>query len=82
MEVTQYMKDTGVLVEPVECDLADADYGNAFALIGHWSKCARKAGRTADEIAIVQHEAMADDYDHLVGTLARHCADYWEDVSF
>ena len=81
MKVTQYMKDTGVLVEPVECVLEGVN-GNAFALIGHWSKCARKAGRTKQEIDIVQHEAMANDYDHLVATLARHCADYWEDVSF
>ena len=81
MEVTQHMKDKGVLVEPVECSLEGVD-GNAFALMGHWSNCARKAGRTKQEINMVLSEAMCNGYDHLVATLARHCTEYWEEVTF
>jgi hypothetical protein len=75
--LTQHMKDNGVLVEPVECSLVGID-GNAFALMGHWSRCARKAGRTKQEIDSVLSEAMCNDYNHLVATLARHCVNYWE----
>ena len=47
--------------------------GNAFALMGHFQSCAKKEGWTKEEIEKVLESAMADDYDHLVFTLAEHC---------
>jgi len=52
--------------------------GNAFALMGAFSRQARREGWTNAEIDAVLAEAMSDDYTHLVGVLADHC-DYPED---
>lgn len=43
--------------------------GNAFALLGQFQRCARRAGWTPEEIATVRDEATAGDYDHLLSTL-------------
>ena len=43
--------------------------GNAFALMGAFSREARKQGWTNDEITVVTSECMKGDYDHLLRTL-------------
>lgn len=43
--------------------------GNAFALMGAFSKNARRQGWTKEEIDKVITEATSNDYDHLVATL-------------
>lgn len=55
-------------LNPVIFDLTSVD-GNAFSLMGHWQKAARKAGWPKDEIDIVLEECKSGDYDHLVATL-------------
>jgi len=58
--------------ERVECELVGAD-GNAFSLLGHWQRCARKANRTKEEIKAVMDDAMGGDYNHLLCVLSDHC---------
>lgn len=47
--------------------------GNAFALMGAFSKQARREGWKQEEITAVLDEAKSGDYDHLIATLADHC---------
>ena len=47
--------------------------GNAFALMGHWRKCAQSQGTAADKISEVLEIAKAGDYDHLLRVLIAHC---------
>jgi len=60
------------LTKKVKLKLVGLD-GNAFSLMGHFSKQARKEGWTRDEIDLVIAEAMSGDYDHLLCTLMEHC---------
>lgn len=46
--------------------------GNAFALMGHFRKLARKEGWSKDEINLVIDEAMSGEYNHLIATLDEH----------
>lgn len=43
--------------------------GNAFSLIGHFRREAKRAKWTAEEIKKVQEDAMSGDYDHLLQVL-------------
>jgi hypothetical protein len=47
--------------------------GNALAVLAAFSSAARKQGWTKEEIDAVVNEAMADDYDHLLATIIKHC---------
>lgn len=47
--------------------------GNAFSLMGAFSKQARKEGWTPEEIKTVLDEAQSGDYNNLVSTLMNHC---------
>ena len=58
--------------DPVPCNLIGVD-GNAFALMGHWRKNAKRAGRTQEEIKLVLDEAMQGDYNQLISTLLKYC---------
>lgn len=49
--------------------------GNAFAIIGAFSKTARQQGWTKEEIAAVTSEAMSGDYQHLLHTIMGFCKD-------
>jgi hypothetical protein len=49
--------------------------GNAFVLMGAFSRQAKTEGWTKDEIDGVLREAQSRDYDHLLATLADHCED-------
>ena len=43
--------------------------GNAFSVLGAFSRNARKQGWTPEEIKAVTSEAMSGDYDHLLSTI-------------
>ncbi len=47
--------------------------GNAFSLLGAFSRQAKKEGWTEEEINAVLEEAQRDNYSHLVATLSDHC---------
>jgi len=49
--------------------------GNAFSLMGAFSKQARREGWSKDEIKQVIDDAMSGDYDHLLGVISDHCVD-------
>lgn len=46
---------------------------NAFALLGAFTKQARKEGWTKDEIDAVMKKAMSGDYGYLCGVLGDYC---------
>ena len=52
----------------VNLDLAGVD-GNAFSIMGAFSKQARRAGWSKEAIDKVIAEATAGDYDHLLQTI-------------
>ena len=56
----------------VQLDLVGVD-GNAFAIMGVFSKQARKEGWSKDEINVVLDKAMSGDYQHLLATIVGHC---------
>lgn len=56
----------------LDLDLTTLD-SNAFSLLGAFSKAAKKAGWTKEEISEVYTKATSGDYDHLVFTLMEHC---------
>jgi len=49
--------------------------GNAFNLMGHFRRQARKEGWTVDEIKSVLDECREGGYIHLLATLRDHCKD-------
>ena len=56
--------------------------GNAYSLLGAFSRQARREGWTKAEIDEVLKEAMSGDYNHLLATLSdrRNDTDETEDV--
>lgn len=54
--------------------------GNAFALMGAFSKQARKEGWNKEEIDSVLNKAMSGDYNNLLCVLGEHCEDSGFDV--
>ena len=56
----------------VKLELVGLD-GNAFFLMGMFSRQARKEGWTSEEIELVLDECKKGDYDHLLCTLMDHC---------
>lgn len=52
----------------VSLDLTEVD-GNAFSLMGAFSKAARRQGWAKEEIDKVLSECTSGDYDHLLQTL-------------
>jgi len=59
-------------VKKIDLKLVGLD-GNAFFLMGAFSKQAKNEGWTDEEIEIVIKKAMSGNYDTLVATLASHC---------
>jgi len=55
--------------------------GNAFNLMGAFTRQARKEGWTREAIAAVLNEATSRDYDHLLHTLSAHCVEPTEEES-
>lgn len=56
------------MADKVKMQLDGLD-GNAFALMGAFSRNARRQGWTSDEIDTVLTECRSGDYDHLLCTL-------------
>lgn len=55
-------------LKPVVFNMTSVD-SNAFSLMGHWQKAARKAGWLSEDISIVLEECRSGDYNDLVCTL-------------
>lgn len=60
-----------IVDKKVDMTLVGVD-GNAFSIMGVFSKNARKEGWTKDEIEKVLNEAMDGDYNHLLRTIMAH----------
>jgi len=58
----------------VKLELVGLD-GNAFSLMGAFSKQARLEGWTKEEIKLITDACMAGDYDNLLCVLMTHCED-------
>lgn len=56
----------------IKLDLIGKD-GNAFAIMGAFSKQARREGWSKEEINEVLNKATTGDYDHLLQTIISHC---------
>lgn len=70
---------TPVVDKKVQLQLAGQD-GNAFNILGVFSRAAKKEGWTMEEIEKVTNEAMKDDYNHLLATILAHTEPpKWED---
>lgn len=55
-------------MEKISLDLTQID-GNAFSIMGAFSKQAKKEGWSKESIKSVMDEAQSDDYDHLLRTI-------------
>lgn len=60
------------ITKKIKLDLVGLD-GNAFSLMGAFSKQARKEGWTKEEIEIVMIKCESGDYNNLLNTLMEHC---------
>lgn len=54
--------------------------GNAFTLLGHFSKCAKDSGWSSDEIDLVTKKARENSYDYLVSCLVSHLSTNTDDL--
>ncbi len=70
---TQVLEKLNVLPK-VNCPLVGL-YGNAFAIMGRFNNAARKAKWPKESIDVVMNECMSGDYDNLLRTISRYCAD-------
>ena len=61
-----------IIEKTIDLDLSSID-GNAFSLLGAFSKQAKREGWSKDEVDAVFDQAQAGDYDQLVSTLQDHC---------
>jgi len=61
-----------VIDKKIQLDLVGLD-GNAFALMGAFSKQARKEGWKHPEIEEVMEKCQSGDYDNLLRVLSSHC---------
>lgn len=48
---------------------------NAFSVMGHFSKLARRQGWTKEQIDVVLDEAKSGDYDNLLATISDRMTD-------
>lgn len=53
-------------------DLQSVD-GNAFSLMGHWQKAARKAGWSQEDIDVALEQFRSGNYDDLVSSMMDVC---------
>jgi len=60
-----------VIDKTIELDLTNVN-GNAYAIMGSFSKQASREGWTQEEIDKVLDEAKTGDYDHLLQTIIAH----------
>jgi len=57
----------------VQLDLVGCD-DSAFAILGAFSKAARRQKWTKEEIDAVVHKATEGDYNHLLATIMDYCS--------
>jgi hypothetical protein len=73
------------MAEKVKMTLVGLD-GNAFSLMGAFSKNAKEQGWTKEEISNVINRCTSGDYDNLISTLMENIddedLDYDEDYDF
>ena len=62
----------------VDLDLVGVN-ANAFAIMGTFSRQAKREGWTKQEIDLVLDEAKTGDYNHLLATIILHCEPNDED---
>ena len=62
---------TETTIKKVKLELIGLD-GNAFAVLGAFSRQAKKEGWSKKEIDVVMTEAKSSDYDHLLQTIIKH----------
>jgi hypothetical protein len=60
-------------MKTVNLNLVGVD-GNAFSVMGAFSKQAKKEKWSKEEIDTVLQEAMSGDYNHLLTTISNHCS--------
>lgn len=48
--------------------------GNAFSIMGAFSRQAKKEGWSKEEIDLVLKEARSGDYYNLLSTISKHCS--------
>ncbi len=63
-----------IINKKVKLSLVGLD-GNAFVLLGAFSKQAKKEKWSKEEIGYVLKEAQSSDYDHLLRVLMSYCYD-------
>lgn len=56
----------------LDLELVGVD-GNAYAVMGVFSRQARREGWTQEEIDLVLEEAQSGDYNHLLCTIMTYC---------
>ncbi len=62
----------------VNLDLVGID-GNAYSIMGAFSRQARREGWSQEEIDLVLEEAQSGDYNHLLATIMNYCEPIYED---
>lgn len=62
----------------VNLDLVGVD-GNAYSIMGAFSRQARREGWSQQEIDLVLEEAQSGDYNHLLATIMSYCEPIYED---
>ena len=70
-------------MDKVKMQLVGMD-GNAFSILGRFSREAQKAGWKEEEIKKVIREATSGDYNHLLATIMNHVEkpDFDEDEAY
>ncbi len=56
----------------VDLDLSKID-GNAYSIMGYFSREARRQGWNQEEIDLVLEECQKGDYNHLVAAILLYC---------
>lgn len=59
-------------IKTINLDLCAID-GNAFTLLGAFSRQAKREGWTPEEIKAVMDDAKSGNYSHLIRVLDDHC---------
>jgi hypothetical protein len=72
------MTNESVIEKKVKMNLVGLD-GNAFSLMGAFSRTARQQGWTKEEIDAVLKICMSGDYENLISTLVEYTEEVGEE---
>jgi hypothetical protein len=72
------MTNESVIEKKVKMNLVGLD-GNAFSLMGAFSRNAKQQGWTKDEIDVVLKICMSGDYENLISTLVEYTEEVGEE---